>query len=360
LIKGINPTQYYHDNVRVSGLMEANNEKDNDMSNDCRNNKIVFLVWDRQGIRASGISKHIGASVHFLSASRFRHPTLFIKTLRILRKERPQLIICQSPPITCAIIALVYRHLIASSKKPKIVIDIHTGAIIKPWSQTVSSLVMRLASFNIVTNKELQNYVNQKYRIKALILEDPIPDFSDILSTVKKKSGFKILQKDTFNIAVVSSFAYDEPLQVVFDIASQLPDAQFYITGDKSKIEKKFLNKKLDNIIMTGFLDYDIYLDLLQKVDVIIDLTTDDKTMLSGAYEAVSLEQPLIISDWTPLRRYFNKGTIYAKNTPKDLRNAIMIARSKKEELSSQMHNLKLEKIKEWNEKVSKFYHLFS
>ena len=49
---------------------------------------------------------------------------------------------------------------------------------------------------------------------------------------------------------------------------------------------------------MTGFLDYDTYLDLLQKVDVIMDLTTDDKTMLAGAYEAVALEQPLIISNW--------------------------------------------------------------
>ena len=68
---------------------------------------------------------------------------------------------------------------------------------------------------------------------------------------------------------------------------------------------------------MTGFLDYNIYLDLLQKVDVIMDLTTDDKTMLSGAFEAVALEQPLITSDWIPLRRYFNKGTIYVRQFTK-------------------------------------------
>ena len=198
---------------------------------------------------------------------------------------------------------------------------------------------MRLASFNIVTNKELQNYFIQKYHINALILEDPMPDFSGLLLTIKEDVGFKIVQKDTFNIAVVSSFAYDEPLQVIFDAASQLPDIQFYITGDKTKIDKKFLDQKLDNVIMTGLLDYSIYLDLLQKVDAIIDLTTDDKTMLSGAYEAVSLEQPLIISDWMPLRRSFHKGTIHVKNSPKDIREAIKIARIKKEELSSQMRH---------------------
>jgi|SRR5437867_8860572 len=119
------------------------------------NSRIVFLVWDRQSIRAYGISRHIGASLHFLSTSRIKHPILFFKTLQILRKERPRIIICQSPPISCAFIAMVYKYLFASMPKPKILIDIHTGAIMKPWSKNVSRLFMKLASFNIVTNKEL-------------------------------------------------------------------------------------------------------------------------------------------------------------------------------------------------------------
>jgi hypothetical protein len=339
--------------------MQGNINKKNSLTK-TNSNKIVFLVWDRQSIRALGIAKYFGADLYLLYTSRLKHSALFAKTLQILIKSRPNIVICQSPPITCAMIATVYKYLFAGAKKPKILIDIHTGAITKPWSKNVSRLVMRLASYNIVTNKELQKYVAQKYRIESLVLEDPIPDFSEILSMIKNEAGYKILKKDTFNIAVISSFAYDEPLQVVFDTASQLPDIQFYVTGDKTILDKKLLDQKLDNVIMTGLLEYDLYLDLLQKVDAIIDLTTDDKTMLSGAYEAVALEQPLIISDWVPLRRYFNKGTIYVKNSPKDIKEAIMIARTKKEELSSQMHQLKAEKIKEWNEKVSKFYYLFS
>jgi hypothetical protein len=323
-------------------------------------NKIVFLVWDRQSIRASGIAKHIGASLHFLFTSPIKHPLLYLQTLWILRNERPDVIICQSPPITCALMAIVYKYVFSRTKKPKILIDAHTGAIIKPWSKNASRLVMSLASCNIVTNKELQDYVVQKYRLKTVILEDPIPDFRGILSTVETHNRYKIFQKDAFNIAVISSFAYDEPLQAVLDAASQLPDMQFYITGDKTRLERKFVNQKLQNVTMTGLLEYDIYLDLLQKVDAIIDLTTDDKTMLSGAYEAVALEQPLIISDGMPLRRYFNKGTIYVKNSPKDIREAVMIARSKKEELSTEMRSLRLEKIKEWDDKISKFYYLFS
>ena len=322
------------------------------------NRKIVFLVWDREGIRAYGISKYIGASLHFLYTSPIRHPVLFIKTLQILRKEGPQIIICQSPPITCAFIAMLYKYLFAW--KTKILIDVHTGAISRPWSKNFSRLIMKRASVNIVTNNELKNDLIQNYHIKPIVLEDPIPDFTDILSPVRKPDGYKIQQKSNFNVAVISSFAYDEPLQAVFEAASQLPNMQFYVTGDKTQMDKKLLNNISDNVIMTGFLDYNTYLDLLQKVDVIMDLTTDDKTMLAGAYEAVALEQPLITSNWSPLRRYFNKGTIHINNSSKDIGEAIIIAKSRKDELSKQMHQLKIEKIKEWKEKICKFNYLFN
>jgi glycosyltransferase involved in cell wall biosynthesis len=324
------------------------------------NSRIVFLVWDREGIRAYGISKHIGASLHFLHASRIRHPLLFIKTLQILRKERPRIIICQSPPITCAFIAMVYRFLFCWMLKPKIIIDVHTGAISRPWSKTVSKLIMKQATANIVINKEQQNLLIQKYNLRPLVLEDPVPDFTDILLSAKKQDGYKTEQRAAFNVAVISSFAYDEPLDTVFDAALQLPEVYFYITGDKKTADKNLLIKKSDNVIMTGFLDYNTYVDLLQKVDVIMDLTTDSKSIVAGGCEAVALEQPLITSNWIPLKRYFNKGTIYINNSSDEIRKAIMTAMTRKEELSKQMHQLKIEMIKEWRVKFSTLYYLFN
>lgn len=323
------------------------------------NSKIVFIVWDREGIRARGISKFIGASIHFLYSSRIKHPLLYIRTLRILRRERPRIIICQSPPITCALVAMIYRYVFAYMTKPKILIDVHTGAISKPWSKNFSKFIMRKASVNIVTNKELQTHVMKNYHIQSIILEDPIPDITDILSSVKEHDEYKLHQKKIFNVAVISSFAYDEPLKTLLEAASWLDDTQFYVTGDKTRMDKKLLNKIPRNVIMTGFLKYDTYLDLLQKVDVIMDLTTDNKTMLAGACEAVSLEKPLITSNWDPLSRYFNKGTIHINNSPQDIREAIKIAKSKKGELSKQMQELKIEKIKEWEEKICKFSYIF-
>jgi hypothetical protein len=82
--------------------------------------------------------------------------------------------------------------------------------------------------------------------------------------------------------------------------------------------------------------------------------------MIAGAYEAVALEQPLILTKWFPLKRYFNKGTLYIDNSSVDIRKAVMVARTKKQELSKEMHQLKIERTKEWNEKISNFYYHFN
>jgi len=329
------------------------------MRDDITENKIVFLVWNRQSIRAYGISKHIGASLHYLYTPPIKHPMLFIKTLQVLIKERPKIIICQSPPITCAFIAMLYKYLFNYRSKPKILIDAHTGAINSPLSRNVSRLIMKSASAVIVINKELQNYVIQNYRITPIVLEDPIPDFTEILLPTNKQERFKMEQNATFNVGVISSFEFDEPLQAVVDAALKLPDVYFYITGDKKNADKKLLINKPANVIMTGFLDYNAYIDLLYKVDVIMDLTTDSMSVPAGAFEVVGLEKPLITSDWVPLRRHFNKGTIYIKNSTDDIKEGIVVAITNREKLSKDMHQLKIEKANEWKEKISKLYYLF-
>jgi len=334
--------------------MQGNIDKKKQFSN----RKIAFIVWDREGIRAYGISKHIGSSLHFLYTSRIKHPLLYIRTLRLLRKEKPHIVICQSPPITCACIALVYKYLFPSTSRIKILIDVHTGAITKPWSKNFSRIVMRRASVTIVINKEQQDYLIQNYQVNPVVLEDPIPDLTDMLLS-KEHERYILKQKAVFNVAVISSFAYDEPLQAVFDAASKLPDVNFYVTGDRKNADKTLFIIKPENIIITGFLTYGTYIDLLQKVDVIMDLTTENTSIVAGAYEAVALEQPLITSNWPPLRRYFNKGTIFTDNSAEGIRKAIIVAMTKKDELSTGMHQLKIERTKEWEDKISNIYSVF-
>ena len=90
-----------------------------------------------------------------------------------------------------------------------------------------------------------------------------------------------------------------------------------------------------------------------------MDLTTDNKSLVAGAYEAVALEQPLITSDWNSAKRTFNKGTLYVNNSSDEIRKAIMVSMTKKQELSKEMHQLKIERMKEWEEKIANLHYLF-
>ena len=68
------------------------------------------------------------------------------------------------------------------------------------------------------------------------------------------------------------------------------------------------MSVKPDNCHLTGYIPYEQYVGLMRQVDTVIDLTDRDHTLLLGAFEAVSLGTPLIISDWPILREYIRKA----------------------------------------------------
>lgn len=320
---------------------------------------IVFFVWHSHSIRAETISKHLGACLYLLYTSPVRHASLFVKTLNILRKDKPRLIICQSPPMTCSLVALIYRYVFAKEIRSKILIDAHGHAFYKPWSRLkfFTKIIMKRAALIIVSNAEEQNCVFHDYGIKPVVLEDPIPLFDSTVyqENMNSKKWHKNNNNSNkvFQVAVINPFHYS-PLQEILNAASELTGvAKFYITGEFSKTKKAFLATKTDNVIITGFLPTNEYISLLSYVDAIIDLTTGQADMLAGAYEAVALEKPLITSYNAPLRRYFNRGTIHINNSACEIKEAIIQVQEKKIQLQREMRELKLERQKEWEQKFS-------
>lgn len=342
-------------------IRDYNRKKGKFSNNGYNRQEIVFLVWNKHGIRAEGMSKYLGACLCFLFTSRIKHPALFIETLNILRKKRPKIIICQTPPITCALVALIYRFFFGGRLKPKILVDSHRGTFQKPWSRIkfLSKYVLRRVELIIVENLEVQNLVLRSYGVKSMILEDPIPHFDEpILNEVeairKKWDDYDNESTETLKVVVINPFTSDAPLQEIFNAAAELRTvATFYITGDFSKASRKLLRRRADNIILTGFLPNSEYVSLLYYVDVIIDLTSDPERSQAGAYEAVAVEKALIISDNAPLRRCFNKGTIHIRNSIPEIKEAIRKAQDNKEQLEREMHELKYEKEKEWEERIT-------
>jgi glycosyltransferase involved in cell wall biosynthesis len=311
---------------------------------------------------------------------------LFYKTLRLLEYERPTTIICQTPPIFCPLAAIFYA---ATNKRKniRIIIDAHTATFEKPWSLPILKTITRWAIGNavaiIVANAELQNVVHQNYGVMPLVLDDGVPkvdyarkEASQISTNRDSKydQNHPPLSRQTrlelkeledahgrtkFAVAVISSFASDEPIEEVIEAAKILPETTiFYVTGDSSRLGSRKLlewQQTAKNVIFTGFLNQHEYVSLLKKVDAIMVLTRRHHNMLSGAHEALALEKPLITSDWPPLRKYFSVGTAYVNNSVKEIVNAVKYVQLEKDQMKEEMRLLKQRKVDEWEHKLSAF-----
>jgi glycosyltransferase involved in cell wall biosynthesis len=288
--------------------------------------------------------------------SPIKYIKLFTNTLLLLEKKRPQIIICQSPPIFCVLATIVYQYL--TGAKCNIAIDMHTGAFDKPWSYLwlLNRWIMKKVYMIIITNSELKYNICSDAKRKTIVLEDPPPYF--VIERKKIQEEGEQKNGKFFKIAVISSFAPDEPLEEILDAAANMSEILFYITGDKSKAAKHILEKKINNVIFTGFLDYNEYISVLQSVNAIMVLTKRNKTMLAGAYEALALQKPLITSDWPTLKRYFYKGTIHVDNSPKGIQEAIEIVRKRSQEIAKDIGDLRIEKTNEWDKKFMTFKYL--
>jgi glycosyltransferase involved in cell wall biosynthesis len=362
-----------------------------------------FLVWAPHSARAENLSQQLGACLNMLSYKTkvkiyapIKYPLLFCKTLFLLASNKPKdaIIICQSPPIFCPLTVILYAMINRKKKNIRIVIDAHTATFEKPWSFPILNALTRWTIKNslaiIVTNTKLQKAIYHKYGVLPIVLEDGPRVEAKIVnprSSIKRNSVSNVHHQSqqyplkhilstrrhlgsindspgkNFAIAVVSSYAGDEPLQEIIEAASILADTTtFYITGDNSQISTRQLQewkRSANNIILTGFLNYAEYINLLERVDAVLVLTKRDCTMLSGAYEALALEKPLITSDWQPLREYFAKGTAYVNNSVNEIVHAIKYVQVEKDRMKKEMQLLKHQRLKEWEYKVSELREFF-
>lgn len=135
------------------------------------------------------------------------------------------------------------------------------------------------------------------------------------------------LEKAGFTVAVICSFDYDEPVELILETARGLPDVQFKVTGDPRKVARLRLELP-SNLRLTGFLDNAAYGQLLRDSDVVMALTIGKHKMLRAAYEAIYQGTPIIISDSPMLREEFDKGAIVVENSPQLLAAAVRRCRA--------------------------------
>ena len=280
--------------------------------------------------------------IHVLKKKRYLAPLRYAVqgplTLITLFRERPMVVFVQNPPIFAPLFAWIYCALTGAG----LIIDSHTDALRCPplwrWSLPLHRFLSRRALNTIVTNEHLSQIV-AGWGAKSQIIID-VPS--------QLPAGKPYPVEHPFNVAMVSSFAPDEPLDEVVQVARSLPDVGFYITGDPAWSSKRLPAALPQNLHLTGLLPDDEYYGLLRSVHAVMALTTEDHTMQRGACEAVWLGQPIITSHWPVLRQAFHKGTIHVDNTVEGIRAGVLQMRARHSQLAKEVLLLQEERRQQW------------
>lgn len=278
--------------------------------------KIIWITWERQR-RNEGISSGIGAKLYELISDKKginRYYDLSKETIKIIRNEKPDIVVAQNPSIVLATLIVIFKK----TFRYKAIVDAHNSGIFPCESQSpilnvISKLLQKKACLTIVTNKNLCRHVEQNGG-KGFVLPDRIP----VISNVKQIN----LDGDR-KIVFICSYSSDEPYLEVINAAIKLGNEyRIYFTGNyKGKIDADTLPA---NVVLLGFLPEDIYLATLNSADAIMDLTTRENCLVCGAYEGISLNKPMILSNTQINLEFFNIGCVYVNADSESIKNGIL------------------------------------
>jgi glycosyltransferase involved in cell wall biosynthesis len=283
----------------------------------------LFLVWSHpQGSHRSQFFAEIfGMRLQYVYFTRRRgafwaalkYPVQALQTIWVMFKYRPKLVFIQDPPTPAAFVVWLCSLILPI----RFVIDTHTQKHLLVdynflWG--MRRFVARRALTNIVTNEHLAKMIREWGGVATVMEDPPLP------LEVKGRD----LEGD-FRVVWVNVGAMDEPRDVFFEAARQLPEIRFYVTSDYQRNEelRQYQAKASENVHFTGHLPDEDYYSLLKSADVVLTLTTRNHTLQQGACEAMWLGRPVITSDWSMLREYFPKGALFVDNRADSLVEAI-------------------------------------
>lgn len=303
---------------------------------------MLWIAWERHR-RTTGLANALCADLRIFHSSRrrlVRHPAFLWKTVRCLLRERPRVLIVQSPSLLLSLIGVLLKSMLGY----RLVVDAHNAGIhaCSGWEKVFNPLYPFLhsgADVTIVSNPWHAEIV-ERHKGTPIVLPDRIPEF-DVPPRLLRPS------RDV-RIVYIRGGGHDEALDVVTAAARLLPnDFTIIITGpsDRSGYPCTQVGAR---IVFAGFLPNARYIETLMESDVIVDLTTWEDCLVCGAYEAISVGTPLILSDNRASRTYFNRGVVHISNRAENLAAAIKDCVIRSEELRVEMASLREDLKKSW------------
>lgn len=276
----------------------------------------IFLTWFSHR-RTTSIGRELGIPViEIVTHLRhvFRYAELTVRTVAFLAKRRPPAIVAQSPSLVLVMLLLALRPIF----RFRLIVDAHNESVV-PFQHSsalflrATAFCLRHADLTIVTNEELIPPVRAAGG-RAFVLPDPLPSPPDPIPGELFARPYWV---------VVCTFAPDEPLRQIFSAAARSAHLPVYVTGNDRRLSAELRASLPPNVHLTGYLSDGDYWSLLAHSSGIIDLTDMANCLVCGAYEAMAVGVPMILTDNSPTRRLFGHAAILVHNNEEEIFRAL-------------------------------------
>jgi hypothetical protein len=269
-----------------------------------------------------------------------RYLDLARRTRALLGARKVDVLLVTNPSLILAALCVALRR----AHSYRLVVDAHNEAVTpyinrQAWIRWLSRWVIRHSDLTIVTNAQLAALVGA-YGGRPFVLPDRIPT-PPAACAAPELSG-------PFNAVLIATYAPDEPIREVFE-AVRGSDIQLYVTGNAGKLDAAVREGAPPNVRFTGFLEEQAYWGLLSSVDAVVDLTLMDDCLVCGAYEALSLAKPMVLSNNAASIELFAGAAVYTDNTPADIRRALDALRARHDQIRGAAERRRRELSERWN-----------
>jgi glycosyltransferase involved in cell wall biosynthesis len=299
-----------------------------------------WITWERHQ-RSLSITSELGIPLLELNrsggrAARYFHNSL--ATIRALLARRYRRVFVQVPSVVLGCLGL----LLARLRGARLIVDAHNavieGAEGAPQPlRSIYRLVLRHADIVIVTNAFLAERVRRLGGTPA-VLPDPVPAFR----------ADRAVGTEAGSVVVISTWADDEPLEAVLDAAALLPPSlRLTITG-KPRGSAGARAAGVRGVHLSGFVSHAEYLRMLTAAQVVVDLTTREDCLVCGAYEALALGRPLVVSDTRALRALLDDAALYTDNSAAAIAHAVSAAAEQHAALRQRCEQRRVVYLDEW------------
>lgn len=310
-------------------------------------NPLLAITWEEHR-RTRELCDWFGFPLHVLSydiGGFRRYLRLAIATMSLLFRTRPKVVLLQIPSGALALLVVLLRPFCG---RYRIIMDAHNEAI-EPFAYTrwpvplLYRFCLRRADAVIVTNSALETSIID-FGGQPHVLPDRLPG-------TPIAAPAHVPMSKPFRVMVVATYAADEPIAEIIEAARLLgPDYGFSITGRATKLADAERARLPANVHQTGFLSEHDYWLLMASSHAMLDFSLKPNCLVCGAYEALALKRPMILSNNPATIALFGRVAVIARtHSPEDIAESIRESSRRYDELGSAAEGEQANFLAQWN-----------